>query len=92
MLQTRFGAQGQAKCKSSGRTELDELVWKQTLEERDAGWLQGPYSEEETTQMVGSPSWLATRRFPLEQKICLFDDALASGLSASFHQQQTCSL
>ena len=76
----------QAKCKSSGRVELDELVWNQTLEERDAGWLQGPYTEEEITQRVGSPNWLATRRFPLEQKdkTRLIDDALASGLNASF--------
>ena len=29
----------QVKCKSSGRPELDHLVWQQTLEEKDAGWL-----------------------------------------------------
>ena len=76
----------QAKCKSSGRPELDALVWTQTLEERDAGWLKGPYSEDEVTQMVGSTQWLATRRFPLEQKdkTRLIDDALASGLNSAY--------
>eukprot|EP00435_Cladocopium_sp_Y103_P046528 s3318_g13.t1 len=75
-----------AKCKSTGRPELDRLVWDQTMEEQQAGWLQGPFSEEDVTSMVGSPEWLATRRFPLEQrdKTRLIDDALASGLNSAY--------
>eukprot|EP00435_Cladocopium_sp_Y103_P041941 s3762_g11.t1 len=76
----------QAKCKSTGRAELDRLVWQQTLDECEAGWMHGPYDEEQVTHMVGSPDWLATRRFPLEQKdkTRLIDDALASGLNSAF--------
>ena len=75
-----------AKCKPSGRPELDQLVWQQTMEEKDSGWLQGPFSEDEISQMVGSPNWLAARRFPLEQKdkVRLIDDALASGLNSAY--------
>ena len=74
------------KCRSSGRPELDEQVWKQTLEECDAGWMHGPYTESQVTEMVGSNEWLATRRFPLEQrdKVRLIDDALASGLNSAY--------
>ena len=75
-----------AKCKSTGRAELDDLVWSQTLEERDKGWLKGPYTEKEVDELVGSNRWLATRRFPLEQrdKTRLIDDALASGLNSAY--------
>ena len=75
-----------AKCKSSGRKELDKLVWQQTLEECDAGWMHGPYDERQISDMVGSNDWLATRRFPLEQKdkTRLIDDALASGLNSAY--------
>ena len=75
-----------SKCRSTGRNELDELVWKQTLEERDLGWLKGPFDENEIDALVGSSQWLATRRFPLEQKdkTRLIDDALASGLNSAY--------
>lgn len=74
------------KCKSTGRPELDELVWQQTLEECQAGWMHGPYTEEQVSGLVGSSNWLATRRFPLEQKdkVRLIDDALASGLNSAY--------
>ena len=74
------------KCRSSGRPELDAQVWKQTLEECDAGWMHGPYTESQINEMVGSKDWLATRRFPLEQrdKVRLIDDALASGLNSAY--------
>ena len=75
-----------AKCRSTGRCDLDELVWKQTLEERDLGWLRGPFDESEIDALVGSSQWLATRRFLLEQKdkTRLIDDALASGLNSAY--------
>ena len=59
----------EAKCKSTGRPELDLLVWNQTLEECEKG-----------------RDWLATRRFPLEQKdkVRLIDDALSSGLNSAY--------
>eukprot|EP00435_Cladocopium_sp_Y103_P049939 s1491_g15.t1 len=75
-----------AKCKTTGRADLDQLVWDQTMEEQQAGWLQGPFSEDEVSQLLGSAEWLATRRFPLEQrdKTRLIDDALASGLNSAY--------
>lgn len=74
------------KCRSTGRPELDLQVWQQTLEEKEMGWLKGPFAEPEIDSMVGSSDWLATRRFPLEQreKNRLIDDALASGLNSAF--------
>eukprot|EP00435_Cladocopium_sp_Y103_P010118 s407_g2.t1 len=75
-----------AKCKSTGRPDLDALVWKQTLDERDLGWLKGPYNERDIDAMVGSHQWLATRRCPLEQKdkTRLINDAPASGLNSAY--------
>ncbi|CAJ1378275.1 unnamed protein product, partial [Effrenium voratum] len=66
--------------------ELDAELWKQTLLEVEKGWLQGPFSEEEVTALVGTSSWLATRRFPLRQKtkVRIIDDGLESGLNASY--------
>jgi hypothetical protein len=57
-----------AKCRPSERHDLDDLVCQQTLDERDSGWLRGPFTEEEVAHLVRSNEWLATRRFPLEQK------------------------
>ena len=76
----------EAKCRSTGRPELDLLVWNQTLEECEKGWMRGPYSEDQVSGMVGSKDWLATRRFPLEQKdkVRLIDDALSSGLNSAY--------
>ena len=74
-----------AKCQERD-PELDAELWKQTLLEVEKGWLQGPFSEEEVTALVGTSSWLATRRFPLRQKtkVRIIDDGLESGLNASY--------
>ena len=78
--------QSVAKCVSSGDPALDELVWKQTMDEVSNAWLSGPFTEAEVSKLVGDPYWLATRRFPLIQsdKVRLIDDALASGLNSGF--------
>ena len=75
-----------AKCVSTGDIELDSLVWTQTLEECTKGWMEGPYTEDQVTERVGSTDWLATRRFPLQQKdkVRMIDDALASGLNSAY--------
>ncbi|CAJ1378879.1 unnamed protein product, partial [Effrenium voratum] len=74
-----------AKCQERD-PELDAELWQQTLLEVEKGWLQGPFSEEEVTALVGTSSWLATRRFPLRQKtkVRIIDDGLESGLNASY--------
>ena len=72
------------KCKASDRKDLDEITWNKTLEERDRGWLEGPFTLRQVEAMVDSSEWIATRRFPLEQrdKVRMIDDCLASGLSS----------
>ena len=74
-----------AKCQA-GDPELDKALWAQTLQEVEKGWLQGPMDEAEVTVLVGHSHWLATRRFPLQQrdKVRVIDDALESGLNASY--------
>ena len=75
----------QPKCRSTGRDDLDSLVWQQTMEECEAGWMRDPLSEDEVCTLVGSKNWLATRRFPSEQKdkVRMIDDALA-GLNPAY--------
>ena len=77
------------KCRASDRKDLDEITWRKTLEERDRGWLEGPFTlsqVEAIAAMVGSSDWIATRRLPLEQrdKVRMIDECLASGLTSAF--------
>ena len=75
------------KCRPSHDPALDETTWEQTLQERDKGWLRGPFSEDQICAMLGgSQQWLATRRFPLQQKdkVRMIDDCLDSGLNSAF--------
>ena len=74
------------KCKASDRPDLDEVTWTKTIEERDRGWLQGPFTLSQVEAMVGDPNWIVTRRFPLEQKdkVRMIDDCLDSGLNSAF--------
>ena len=64
---------------SSGDAMVDETVWKQTLEEVEAGWLEGPLS----LQSVPATSPIS-RRFGLVQKekVRLIDDFSASGVNS----------
>ncbi len=73
------------KCKASDRKALDEITWNKTLEERDRGWLEGPFTLSQVEAMVDSPEWIVTRRFPLEQRdtVRMIDDCLASGLNSA---------
>ena len=50
-----------SECKGSGDPEIDAEVWKQTLEERDKGWLKGPLRDDEVPE--GAP---ISKRFGLE--------------------------
>ena len=74
------------KCKASDRPDLDEITWSKTIEERDRGWLQGPFTLDQVEAMARGSEWIATRRFPLEQKdkVRMIDDCLASGLNSAF--------
>ena len=69
-----------AKCRSSGVESADVELWEQTLNEVNAGWLDGPFYEESEV----TTDWICTRRFPLPTKIRLIDDGLESGLNSGY--------
>lgn len=66
------------ECKGSGDAEVGLEVWKQTLEERDKGWLAGPLELSEIAADVP-----ISKRFGLRQKhkIRLIDDYSESAIS-----------
>ena len=74
---------------SSGHQSLDNEVWRQTLKEVEAGWLDGPVSLESIP--ITSP---ISRRFGLVQKdkTRLIDDFSASGVNACVSVYETPSL
>ena len=59
-------------------TEMDGELWSATMEERDKGWLIGPFkTEQEVTNFLdGDAQWNVCRRFPLKQrdKLRIIDD------------------
>ena len=57
-----------------------------TQEEDEDGFLDGPFSEREVTQLLGSKQWVAIRRFGLQQssKIRPIDNASDAQLNDSF--------
>ena len=48
-------------------SELERVGYAETLEERDAGWLMGPYTREEVTKLLG--------RFWVVSRVLAFDKA-----------------
>ena len=74
------------KCKPFDGGELDRVTWDKTVQERDRGWISGPFSFEEMDSMMAGQPWIVTRRFPLQQKdkVRLIDDCLSSGLNSAF--------
>lgn len=75
-------AQSFGSCSGSGDSDIDLEVWRQTLEERDKGWLIGPLDPEEIP--LDTP---ISKRFGLRQKhkVRLIDDYSES----SINQTQT---
>ena len=65
-------------CKSSGDSEIDELVWKKTQEEVELGWAAGPIELFDLPEDA-----IVSRRFGLRQpgKIRLIDDLSASSVN-----------
>ena len=61
--------------KASRDSVLDQKVWAMTLEEKERGWIDGPFSKEEVSLRVGR-LWVPSRRFGLQQgeKTRLIDD------------------
>lgn len=67
-----------SQAKGSGNAEVDMEVWRQTIEERDKGWLRGPIELSEIPE--GAP---ISRRFGLLQKhmVRLIDDYSESSVN-----------
>ena len=55
---------GSSRC--SDDCELEQVVYAETLEERNAGLLMGPYSRDEVTKSLGRV-WVVARRFGVRQ-------------------------
>ena len=66
------------KCSSSGDKEIDDIVYRKTLEEVEFGWATGPLRLEDLPADA-----VISRRFGLRQpgKIRLIDDLSASGIN-----------
>ena len=60
----------------------------ETLSEVDAGFLQGPFSAEEISAIVGDEAWSLSKRFVLyqwdERKIRVIDDYRDSGVNSAY--------
>ena len=67
-------------------SEHDDEIWRQAEQEFDAGWLLGPFeNEQQVSQMLGEKPHFS-RRFPLAQgsKIRAIDDMLESNVNAAW--------
>lgn len=73
-----------ARVKSSGDLEVDARVWSEALEEKEKGWLSGPFSEAELITKFGG-EFVASRRFGLSQgpKVRSIDDFSESLVNSS---------
>ena len=72
--------------RSSGDCEVDEVVYSKTLEEREAGWLTGPYALSELPEGA-----TVSRRFGLRQpnKIRLIDDLSGSNVNKTVQTNES---
>ena len=81
------------RCRTAGSSDLDIDFWKQSIEERDKGWLTGPFhSIAEVKQSLGGQEPRTTRRFPLEQPTRAIDDYLESNINSLFGQHDKLTL
>jgi hypothetical protein len=74
-----------ANCVSSGDKQADTVLWEQTLAEVSSGWLDGPFTACQLTELFKTEKWVASRRFPINQsgKIRLIDDAKEGCLNST---------
>jgi hypothetical protein len=66
--------------------ELDDQLWSQTLEEKEAGWLTGPfYSLQEVSDHINDIPHVS-RRFPIQQggKLRAIDDFHESNINLAY--------
>jgi hypothetical protein len=79
--------------RSSGDHQLDVQLFDETVADRDKGWLDGPYSEAQLTDMLGH-DWVASRRFGISQsgKLRAIDDMSESFVNSSYGSLESVNL
>ena len=72
----------------------DEAVWSSTQEELRSGWLSGPFTEAQISQILKRDDWPVSKRFGLKQasKIRAIDDYSASLVNSAFCSHEKLSL
>ncbi|CAE7352777.1 unnamed protein product, partial [Symbiodinium microadriaticum] len=63
----------------------DAVLWEEAMQEVEAGWLQGPLSEQQVAEIVG-PLFVVSPRFGLKQpdKVRAIDDLTSSLVNLAF--------
>eukprot|EP00972_Heterocapsa_arctica_P053504 7879756-Heterocapsa_arctica.AAC.1 len=77
--------------RSSGDHEVDRELWRRTQLELQNGWLAGPFSEDQLTQLLG-PLWVPARRFPAPKDARPIDDYSEFGHNATSTNYETADL
>ena len=82
----RRAAMGKIPSEEELQQEAD--LETESLSEVKAGFLQGPFSEREVSEKLGTPNWSLNKRFVLyqgeERKIRVIDNFRDSGVNAAF--------
>lgn len=68
-----------------GGPQLNDEVWRITMEEASKGWLQGPMTEAQVARMLG-PLFVISPRFGIRQsdKVRPIDDMSISMVNSAF--------
>ena len=74
-----------AQASRDSSPEIRQAIWEGALAEKDKGWLSGPFTEAQLTEMLG-PRFVASRRFGLSQvdKVRPIDDFSASLINSAY--------
>ena len=76
------------KAITAEETEQERDLIKESQEEVEAGFLEGPFTEDQLNSKLGTDQWSLTRRFCLyqgeEKKIRVIDNYKDSGVNAAF--------
>ena len=84
------------KAMSEEETEQSADLKRESLEEVEAGFLEGPFTEAQLTQRLGSDRWSLTKRFCLyqgeERKIRVIDNYRDSGVNSAYSSSSYLSL
>ena len=79
--------------RSSGDKLLDSQLYEETLADREKGWLDGPYTELQLSELLGD-DWVVSRRFGIIQsgKLRAIDDLSESFVNSSYGSLESVNL